>query len=95
MPMQKALIILSLFGCPDGAASGAAECDALAVPAPAYASQAACETRIDAALETLADAPYPVVVAHCGTLEETAEVLLDLVPSPALATLEKLQDAPS
>lgn len=75
--MEKVLVILSLFGCSD---SGT-QCELLQTADQLYRSQAACERRVDAVLRTAGrDAPYPTVIVHCGTAEETARVLDDLSP---------------
>jgi hypothetical protein len=74
--MEKVLILLSLFGCSDAVT----QCDVLRVSERTYVSRQACERQIDAALQARLDAPYPTVVAHCGTAAETASLVDDLVP---------------
>ena len=87
--MEKVLVILSLFGCSDAGT----QCELLQTADQLYRSQAACERRIDAVLGTAGqDAPYPTVIVHCGTAEETARILDDLTPGradkPAIAVTE-------
>lgn len=77
--MDKVLIILSMFGCSDAGN----QCDLLDTGAEVYQSRAACERQIDASMETEMDAPYPTIVAHCGTPEETALIVKDLTPGAA------------
>lgn len=74
--MEKVLIILSMFGCSDAGT----DCALLDTGAELYESRAACERRIDDSMETEMDAPYPTIIAHCGTPAETAVIVDDLAP---------------
>ena len=74
--MEKVLIILSMFGCSDAGN----QCELLDTGAELYQSRAACERQINASMESEMEAPYPTIVAHCGTPEETALVVEDLTP---------------
>lgn len=74
--MEKVLIILSLFGCSDAGN----QCELLQTADQVYQTRSACERQIDATLQSGQDAPYPTVIAHCGTAAETARVVDDLSP---------------
>jgi hypothetical protein len=74
--MEKVLIVLSMFGCSDAGT----RCDLLDTGAEVFRSRAACERQIDASMETGMDAPYPTIIATCGTPEETALIVKDLAP---------------
>ena len=74
--MEKVLIILSMFGCSDAGN----QCDLLDTGTEVFQSRAACERQIDASIHTGMDAPYPTIIANCGTPEETALIVKDLAP---------------
>ena len=74
--MDKVLIILSMFGCSDAGN----QCELLDTSAEVFQSRAACERQIDSSIETEMDAPYPTIIANCGTPEETALIVKDLTP---------------
>ena len=77
--MEKVLIILSMFGCSDAGN----QCDVLDTSAELYQSRAACEQQVDVVLQNQQDAPYPTIIANCGTPEETALIVQDLAPDAA------------
>lgn len=74
--MDKVLIILSMFGCSDAGN----QCKLLDTGAELYQSRAACERHIEASFPSEMDAPYPTIIANCGTPQETALIVEDLTP---------------
>ncbi|MEQ8394936.1 hypothetical protein [Thalassobaculum sp.] len=82
--MEKVLVILSLFGCSDAGA----QCEPIPVADAFYDSRAVCERQVEARLGSGdLDGPYPTVIANCGTAQETAQVIADLVPTVDFATV--------
>ena len=80
--MEKVLIILSMFGCSDAGT----QCDLLDTSAEIFQSRVACERHIESSLQTEMNAPYPTIIANCGTPEETALIVEDLAPDAADAS---------
>ena len=66
--MNAAIIIMTLLGCSDGAAT----CEYIGTVDTAFQSQAECEARMGAELRHADLADYPSVVAVCEPLPEMA-----------------------
>lgn len=89
--MEKVLIILSMFGCSDAGN----QCELLDIGAEIYRTRAACERQIEASMQTEMNAPYPTIIANCGTPEETALVVKDLAPGAPEGSAVASNQAPT
>lgn len=76
--MAEALIFLILLGCDDGER----QCDVLGLSPLRFESKNACAPAASDFIERSLDAPYPMLVAHCGTAAEIVDHLRT-VASPA------------
>jgi hypothetical protein len=65
--MGPGYFVLAILGCGEGDAP----CRQVAVTGMTYASQSACMSATNRAVEQYQDAPYPVVVAQCRRAKGT------------------------